>query len=117
MANNSLDSHLFKGTNFLTWDVRFTIVQDLASTLCYLHEEEDQCLLGLARLVDHEKGSQTTHLAETMCYMALEYVSSTKASKESDVYSFRVMRLEIACNRRSIEAKFEDSEALLVAWV
>ncbi|EOX98624.1 Concanavalin A-like lectin protein kinase family protein, putative [Theobroma cacao] len=72
---------------------------------------------GLARLVDHGKGSRTTLLAGTMGYMAPECVSSGKASKESDIYSFGVVALEIACGRRSIEPKYEESRAALVAWV
>ncbi|KAK8613557.1 hypothetical protein V6N13_101316 [Hibiscus sabdariffa] len=146
MANGSLDSHLFKGKSLLTWDVRFKIVQGLASALIYLHEEGDHCVLhrdikasnimldssfnaklgdfGLARLVDHAKGSQTTILAGTFGYMAPECLRSTKATKESDVYSFGVVMLEIACGRRSIEAKYEDSSqslpstrVSLVDWV
>ncbi|KAG8479506.1 hypothetical protein CXB51_029279 [Gossypium anomalum] len=139
MANGSLDSHLFKGKTLLTWEVRFKIVQDLALALFYLHEEGDHCVLhrdikasnimldssfnaklgdfGLARLVDHEKASQTTHLAGTLGYLAPECVSSGKASKESDVYSFGVVALEIACGRRSIESKYEESQVSLVAWV
>ncbi|KAK8613553.1 hypothetical protein V6N13_101312 [Hibiscus sabdariffa] len=139
MANGSLDSHLFKGKSLLTWDVRFKIVHGLASTLFYLHEEGDHCIIhrdikasnimldsgfnaklgnfGLARLVDHAKGSQTTHLAGTMGYMAPECVLSGKASKEADVYSFGVVALEIACSRRSIEPTYEESRASLVAWV
>ncbi|KAK8617594.1 hypothetical protein V6N13_080504 [Hibiscus sabdariffa] len=139
MTNGSLDSHLFKGKSLLTWDMRFRIVQGLASALFYLHEEGDHCILhrdvkasnimldsgfnaklgdfGLARLVDHTKGSQTTHLAGTLGYMAPECVSSCKASKEADVYSFGVVALEIACGRRSIEPTYEESRASLVAWV
>ncbi|XWS39809.1 hypothetical protein CRYUN_Cryun18bG0086500 [Craigia yunnanensis] len=138
MANGSLDSHLFKGRSLLTWEVRFKIVQGLASALFYLHEEGDHCVLhrdiktsnimldssfnaklgdfGLARLVDHAKGSQTTLLAGTIGYMAPECFSSRKASKQSDVYSFGVVILEIACGKRSIEDKY-DSQVSLVAWV
>ncbi|KAK8613556.1 hypothetical protein V6N13_101315 [Hibiscus sabdariffa] len=138
MANGSLDSHLFKGKSLLTWDVRFKIMHGLASALFYLHEEGDHCILhrdikasnimldsgfnaklgdfGLARLVDHTKGSQTTHLAGTLGYMAPECVSSGKASKEADVYSFGVVALEIGCGRRSIEPTYDESRASLVAW-
>ncbi|EOX98623.1 Concanavalin A-like lectin protein kinase family protein, putative [Theobroma cacao] len=45
MANGSLDAHLFKGKSLLTWEVRFKIVQGLASALFYLHEEGDHCVL------------------------------------------------------------------------
>nr|6CTH_A Chain A, Concanavalin A-like lectin protein kinase family protein [Theobroma cacao] len=140
MANGSLDSHIFKGKSLLTWEVRYRIVKDLASALLYLHEEGDHCVLhrdiktsnimldssfnaklgdfGLARLVDHAKGLKKTLLAGTVGYMAPECLSSGKASKESDVYSFGVVALEIASGRRSIEPKFEESEALLlVPWV
>ncbi|KAK8714275.1 hypothetical protein V6N13_149468 [Hibiscus sabdariffa] len=139
MANGSLDSHLFKGKSLLSWDVRFKTVQGLASALFYLHEQGDHCVLhrdiktsnvmldsgfnaklgdfGLARLVCHAKGSQTTDLAGTMGYMAPECVSSGKASKEADVYSFGVVALEIACGRRSVEPKFEEAQVSLVEWV
>ena len=60
---------------------------------------------GLARLVDHEKGSQTTVLAGTMGYMDPECVITGKASKESDVYSFGIVALEIACGRKPIDPK------------
>ncbi|KAE8692693.1 putative Concanavalin A-like lectin protein kinase family protein [Hibiscus syriacus] len=63
------------------------------------------------------KGRRTTHLAGTMCYMPPECISSEKASKEIDVYCFGVVALEIACSRRSIEPKYEESRASLVAWV
>ncbi|GLT52273.1 hypothetical protein SLA2020_256210 [Shorea laevis] len=138
MPNGSLDSHLFKGRSQLPWKLRYKIVQDLASALLYLHEEGDLCVLhrdiktsnimldsafnaklgdfGLARLVDHEKGSQTTIMAGTMGYMAPECRTTGKVSKESDVYSFGVVALEIACGRRSIEPRYEEDQVSLVAW-
>ncbi|KAK2639755.1 hypothetical protein Ddye_027550 [Dipteronia dyeriana] len=139
MPNGSLDFHLFKGKSLLTWDVRYKIVQGLASALLYLHEEGDQCVLhrdikssnvmldsefnaklgdfGLARLVDHAKGSQTTALAGTIGYMAPECFTASKASKESDVFSFGIVALEIACGRRSIEQRDEEAPISLVARV
>ena len=119
MAKGSLDMHLFKENTVLAWNLRYKIVKGLASALLYLHEEWEQCVIhrdikpsnvmldldfnaklgdfGLARLVDHEKGSPTTDLAGTMGYMAVEYVITRKASKESDVYSFGVVGLEVGC--------------------
>ncbi|XP_021617873.1 L-type lectin-domain containing receptor kinase IX.1 [Manihot esculenta] len=139
MPNGSLDSHLFNGRSLLTWDFRYKIAQGLASALLYLHEEGDQCVLhrdikssniildsnfdaklgdfGLARLVDHGKGSQTTVLAGTMGYMAPECFTSGKASKESDVYSFGVVALEIACGRRAVEPRFQENQTRIVEWV
>ncbi|XP_052204600.1 L-type lectin-domain containing receptor kinase IX.1-like [Diospyros lotus] len=140
LENGSLDSHLFKQKTLLTWPIRYKIAQGLASALLYLHEEWEQCVVhrdvkssnvmldsnfnaklgdfGLARLVDHDKGSQTTIvLAGTRGYMAPEYVVTGKASKESDVYSFGIVALEIACGRKAIDNKVPESQMILVQWV
>ncbi|KAF7134568.1 hypothetical protein RHSIM_Rhsim08G0018000 [Rhododendron simsii] len=69
---------------------------------------------GLARLVDHELGLDTTVMAGTMGYMAPEYVTTGKASKKSDVYSFGVVALEIACGRKCMEYKRDQR---LLEWV
>uniref|UniRef100_A0A2N9FWW0 non-specific serine/threonine protein kinase n=1 Tax=Fagus sylvatica TaxID=28930 RepID=A0A2N9FWW0_FAGSY len=139
MPNGSLDSHLFGAKISLTWPVRYKIAHGLAFALLYLHEEWEQCVVhrdikssnimldsnfntklgdfGLARLVEHELGSQTTVLAGTMGYLAPECFTTGKASKESDVYSFGVVSLEIACGRKPIEAQSEPSKVRLVEWV
>ena len=92
---------------------KYKAAQGLGSALLYLHEEWEQCVVhrdikssnitldsnfnaklgdfGLARLVDHVKGSQTTVLAGTMDYMAPKCVTTEKASKESNVYSFGIV--------------------------
>ncbi|XXG55831.1 hypothetical protein AAC387_Pa03g3407 [Persea americana] len=72
---------------------------------------------GLARLVDHENGLQTSVLAGTMGYLAPECITTGKASKESDVYNFGIVALEIACGRRPVEPKAEASKVMLVKWV
>lgn len=127
MPNGSLDSHLSGMKLHLTWTVRHKVALGLALALLYLHEEWKQCVVprdikssnvmldsnfnaklgdfGLARLVDHGLGSQTTVLAGTMGYLAPECVADGRASKESDVYSFGVVALEISCGRRPVEAK------------
>ncbi|XP_043714860.1 L-type lectin-domain containing receptor kinase IX.1-like [Telopea speciosissima] len=68
-------------------------------------------------LVEQEKGTQTTNVAGTMGYMAPEYVFTGKASKESDVHSFGIVLLEIACGRKAIEKTADPSEVCLVEWV
>ncbi|XP_072988474.1 L-type lectin-domain containing receptor kinase IX.1-like [Typha latifolia] len=140
MPNGSLDSHLYSGERLLLWATRYNIALGLASALLYLHEEWEQCVVhrdvkpsnvmldsafnaklgdfGLARLVDHDCGSQTTVLAGTMGYLAPECVATGKASKESDVYSFGVVALEIACGRRPLDPKEKLlSKVRLVEWV
>ncbi|XP_071707139.1 L-type lectin-domain containing receptor kinase IX.1-like [Rutidosis leptorrhynchoides] len=140
MENGSLDSHLFKEKSLLKWDTRYKIANGLASALFYLHEEWEQCVLhrdikssnvmldshfntklgdfGLAKMVDHEKGSHTTMLAGTIGYLAPECVVTGKASKESDVYSFGVVALEIACGRKACVLYNEpENQIRLVEWV
>ncbi|CAL5438510.1 unnamed protein product [Camellia sinensis] len=139
MPNGSLDSHMFKDNTFLTWLTRYNIAKGLAATLFYLHEEWEQCVLhraikssnimldskfnaklgdfGLARLVDHGRVSQTTVLAGTMGYMAPECLVTSKSSKESDVYSFGIVALEIACGRKPIDLMAEEGHMRLMEWV
>ncbi|KAI3407741.1 Protein kinase domain-containing protein [Psidium guajava] len=139
MPNGSLDSHLFKHRTILTWERRYRIAQGIVSALLYLHEEWEQCVVhrdvktsnimldldfnaklgdfGLARLVDHAKGSQTTVLAGTMGYMAPESIYMGKASKESDVYSLGIVLLEIACGRRVVDSWAIEGQVRLVDWV
>ncbi|KAF8032051.1 hypothetical protein BT93_D1071 [Corymbia citriodora subsp. variegata] len=139
MSNGSLDSHLFKDKALLTWEKRYSIAQGIALGLKYLHEDLKQCVVhrdikssnilldaqfeaklgdfGLARIVDHSKGSQTTLLAGTMGYLAPECIYTGRASKESDVYSFGVVLLEIACGRKAIELRASEDQVQLVEWV
>ncbi|XP_051117736.1 L-type lectin-domain containing receptor kinase IX.1 [Andrographis paniculata] len=140
MPNRSLDYHLFGRTRSpLSWNQRYKIALGLASALLYLHEEWDQCVLhrdikssnlmldssynvklgdfGLARLMDHELGPQTTGLAGTLGYLAPEYVTTGRASKESDVYSFGVVVLEIVTGRRSVDPLDKATGKGLVEWV
>ncbi|GMN43238.1 hypothetical protein TIFTF001_012436 [Ficus carica] len=143
LPNGSLDSQLFgrKRNNVLSWEVRHKILLGLASALLYLHEESEQCVLhrdikcsnimldsnfnaklgdfGLSRLVDEAAGHRTTGLAGTLGYMAPEYISTSKASKASDEYSFGVVALEIACGRKSIQhcSEEEADRVSLVGWV
>ena len=139
MPNGSLDVHLFKQQSLLKWPARYNIARGLASALLYLHEEWEQCVVhrdikssnimidsefnaklgdfGLARLVDHAKGAQTTALAGTLGYMAPECSTTGRASKESDVYSFGVVALEIACGRKPINHKAPENEINIVQWV
>ncbi|KAL8264594.1 hypothetical protein R6Q59_022724 [Mikania micrantha] len=139
MENGSLDSHLFNAKSLLTWGTRYKIAVGLASAVLYLHEGWEQCVLhrdikssnvmldssfnaklgdfGLAKLVDHEKGSETTLLAGTLGYMAHECVVTGKASKETDVFSFGVVALEIACGRKAIDNKGLGEQIWIVEWV
>uniref|UniRef100_A0A452XYA7 Protein kinase domain-containing protein n=2 Tax=Aegilops tauschii subsp. strangulata TaxID=200361 RepID=A0A452XYA7_AEGTS len=147
MPNGSLDRHLYATNNaILPWSVRHEIVLGLGSALLYLHQEWEQCILhrdvkpsnimldasfntklgdfGLARLVKHSRGSITTAHTCTMGYMDPECMITGRANAESDIYSFDVVLLEIACGRRPMvvvqqeEEDDDDEDAVhLAQWV
>jgi tRNA A-37 threonylcarbamoyl transferase component Bud32 len=139
MYNGSLDNHLYSKERLLNWPVRHNIALGLGSALLYLHEEWEQCVVhrdikpsnimldsqfnaklgdfGLARLIDHNQDVETV-AAGTKGYIAPECVLGTaNASTHSDVFSFGVVLLEIACGRRPIMLEHDQMKVSLVHWV
>ncbi|XP_066338427.1 L-type lectin-domain containing receptor kinase IX.1-like [Miscanthus floridulus] len=144
VAKGSLDRHLYSRDTFLTWPERYEIVLGLGSALRYLHKEWEQCIVhgdikpsnimldeshgtklgdfGLARLVDHGAGWQTTKaVLGTAGYIDPEFVNTRRPSTYSDVYSFGIVLLEIICNRPPVvmpkEAGEEQQPFVLLKWV
>ncbi|KAG0451339.1 hypothetical protein HPP92_013739 [Vanilla planifolia] len=139
LPNGSLHDYLYHPNKFLPWPLRYKAALGLASALLYLHEEWEECVVhrdvkpsnvmldasfnaklgdfGLARLINHERGMQTTVLAGTMGYLAPECISAGKVSKESDVYAFGVVALELVCGRRPVDSKNETDQGGLVGWL
>ncbi|MFS7920028.1 putative protein kinase RLK-Pelle-PERK-1 family [Helianthus anomalus] len=119
MENGSLDLHLFNGKNLLKWNTRYKIAREIKSSNVMLDANFNANLgdFGLAKLVDHEKGSQTTMMAGTLGYMALECVVTGRATKESDVFSFGVVALEIACGRKPMDYNTQGNQMRLIEWV
>ena len=70
---------------------------------------------GLARLVDHGRGAHTTELAGTMGYMDPDCMITGRFSTESDMYSFGVVLLEVACGRRPVVAVPQESAVVHLA--
>ncbi|KAI5674694.1 hypothetical protein M9H77_15058 [Catharanthus roseus] len=142
MQNGSLDTVLYQDSqngNPLQWPHRYNIAVGLASALTYLHQECEQQVIhrdiktsnimldgnynarlgdfGLARLMDHDKSPVSTLTAGTMGYLAPEYLQYGTATEKTDVFSYGVVILELACGRRPIE-KGDDSKMVnLVDWV
>ncbi|XP_022717879.1 probable L-type lectin-domain containing receptor kinase S.7 [Durio zibethinus] len=143
MPNGSLDKVLHPEPEtgiLLTWSHRQNIAIGLASVLAYLHQECEQQVIhrdiktsnimldgsfnprlgdfGLARLMDHDKSPVSTLTAGTMGYLAPEYLQYGKATVKTDVFSYGVVILEVACGRRPIERELSSQKMVnLVDWV
>ncbi|KAI6700293.1 hypothetical protein NL676_014617 [Syzygium grande] len=126
MPNGSLDRHIFCGPEAQTlgWNHRYKIVSGVASALHYLHDEYDQKVLhrdlkasnimldadfnarlgdfGLARAIDNEKTSyaELEGVPGTVGYIAPECLHTGKATRESDVFGFGAVVLEVVCGQR-----------------
>ncbi|WOG98495.1 hypothetical protein DCAR_0417838 [Daucus carota subsp. sativus] len=143
MPNGSVDNVLYQESDqglALKWPHRYNIAVGLASVLTYLHQECEQQVIhrdiktsnimldanfnarlgdfGLARLMDHDKSPVSTLTAGTMGYLAPEYLQYGKATEKSDVFSYGVVILELACGRRPIDKETEGQRMVnLVDWV
>ncbi|XP_057819604.1 L-type lectin-domain containing receptor kinase SIT2 [Cryptomeria japonica] len=140
MPNGSLDKMLFgKPKKVLEWSHRYRVLRDVAAGLLYLHEELEQCIVhrdikssnvlldsdlngklgdfGLARLYEHNKNSHTTRVVGTLGYIAPELVHTGKASPATDMFSFGIFMLEVACGRRPIDSSLQPAKTIMVEWV
>ncbi|KAJ8437961.1 hypothetical protein Cgig2_033694 [Carnegiea gigantea] len=126
MPNGSLDKHIFCGEDKqpLSWTLRYKALTGVASAMHYLHTECDEKVIhrdlkasnvmldhnfnarlgdfGLARALDHEKTSyaEMEGVHGTMGYIAPECFHTGKATRESDVYGFGAVLLEVASGLR-----------------
>ncbi|GJM95195.1 hypothetical protein PR202_ga11903 [Eleusine coracana subsp. coracana] len=141
MPNGSLDKHLHSANmSPLPWPCRHKVVLGIASAILYLHEDAEQSVVhrdikpsnvmldasinaklgdfGLARPIDHDRDSHSTAIMGTVGYIDPECIAtgSSRVTVKSDIYSFGVLLLEIACGRRPIVAMGEEV-VYLVKWV
>ncbi|PSS36609.1 Legume lectin, beta chain, Mn/Ca-binding site protein [Actinidia chinensis var. chinensis] len=127
MQNGSLDRHLFgRGADDkpLSWELRYKTISGVASALHYLHNEYNQTVVhrdlkasnimldsdfnarlgdfGLARALENERTSYTEveGVAGTLGYIAPECFLNGKATRQSDVYAFGAVLLEVVCGLR-----------------
>ncbi|WVZ92203.1 hypothetical protein U9M48_038286 [Paspalum notatum var. saurae] len=144
MPNGSLDQHLFRrGVHeqrpVLSWESRYAIVGDVAAGLHYVHHEYTHMVLhrdikasnvlldasyrarlgdfGLARVLDHDRNSFTDlAVAGTRGFIALEYSVGHKASRQTDVFAFGALVLEVVTGQYALRS--DDPRCpLLSDWV
>ncbi|XVE61269.1 hypothetical protein DITRI_Ditri06bG0026200 [Diplodiscus trichospermus] len=130
MPNGSLDKFIFcdekasMEESTLNWEQRLTIIQGVAQALEYLHNGCQKRVLhrdikasnimldseynarlgdfGLARTIQEKEKTHhsTIEIAGTPGYMAPETFLISRATVETDVYSFGVLVLEVVCGRK-----------------
>ncbi|KAL3720696.1 hypothetical protein ACJRO7_005500 [Eucalyptus globulus] len=126
MPNGSLDAHIFCGEEkeTLRWDLRYQIISGVASALHYVHNEYEQKVVhrdlkasnimldssfnaqlgdfGLARAIENGKTSyaELEGVPGTLGYIAPECLHTGKATRESDIYGFGAVVLEVVCGQR-----------------
>ncbi|CAN6834888.1 unnamed protein product [Brassica oleracea] len=129
VPNGSLDRFLFSNDRpVLTWSDRFCIIKGLAAGLQYLHGEGQRPLIHgnvkasnvlldeelHARLGDYGQGIRHSSASG---YVAPELVETVKATRDTDVFGFGVLIMEIVCGRKAIEPTKPPEEISLVNWV
>ncbi|KAL2492536.1 L-type lectin-domain containing receptor kinase S.1 [Abeliophyllum distichum] len=141
MPNGSLNRWIFdKPKKLIDWEGRRRILADVAEGLNYLHHGWDQVVVhrdikssnvlldsdmrgrlgdfGLAKLYMHGEVPNTTRVVGTFGYLAPEVATLASPTAASDVYSFGIVVLEVACGRRPLQTAVErEEEEVLIDWV
>ncbi|PUZ52219.1 hypothetical protein GQ55_6G252800 [Panicum hallii var. hallii] len=144
MPNGSLDQHLFRrGVTDeqrppLSWERRYAVVVDVAAGLHYVHHEYTHMVLhrdvkasnvlldasfrarlgdfGLARVLEHDRNSFTDlNVAGTRGFIAPEYFVGHKASRQTDVFAFGALVLEVVTGQYALRA--DPRCPVLADWV
>ncbi|CAN4119777.1 unnamed protein product [Withania somnifera] len=139
MTKGSLENHLFRRVQLMTWSNRMRTAVDVARGLSFLHSLDANVIyrdlkasnilldsefnaklsdFGLARDgPDGDKTHVSTRVIGTRGYAAPEYVATGHLTPKNDVYSFGVVLLELLSGRRATgEENPGGAEETLVEW-
>ncbi|XP_024391394.1 probable L-type lectin-domain containing receptor kinase S.7 [Physcomitrium patens] len=142
MPRGSMDKLLLLSKDadgFLGFDARYNVLVGVAAGLNCLHAEWEQCVLhrdvkpsnvyldamfnahvgnfSLASLVDHDKVAHSTVMDGTLGYMAPEIPFTGKPTMKSDVFSYGILVLEVACGRLPLDWHLPQEERVLLDCV
>lgn len=118
------------------WETRYGIARDVATALHYVHHEHEPMVLhrdikasnimldstlsarlgdfGIACTVAVDRSS-VTGIAGTIGYIAPDYAISQKATRQSDIYAFGVLVLEIVTGKKSGDVPPDDDH--ITDWI
>ncbi|KAM0939246.1 putative protein kinase RLK-Pelle-LRR-XI-1 family [Dioscorea sansibarensis] len=141
MENGSLHDvlHEIKPPPVLEWNTRYKIALGTAQGLAYLHDDCNPAIIhrdikprnilldsnmephisdfGIAKLMDQISASpQSSAIMGTIGYMSPETAFTTSRSKESDIYSYGVVLLELITRKMALDPSFPDNMNV-VNWV
>ncbi|KAK1362728.1 Protein kinase domain-containing protein [Heracleum sosnowskyi] len=141
MQNGSLYDvlHVRRPPAVLEWNTRYQIALGTAHGLAYLHFDTDPAIVhrdikpmnilldfdmephisdfGIAKILDQSSASvASTTVQGTIGYIAPENAFTTTKSKESDVYSYGVVLLELLTRKKALDPSFPEGQDI-VSWV
>ncbi|XP_076925092.1 G-type lectin S-receptor-like serine/threonine-protein kinase LECRK3 [Bidens hawaiensis] len=133
MSNGTLASFVF-GISKPDWNKRVQMAIGIARGIAYLHEECTTQIIhcdikphnvlldesftarisdfGLAKLLMSDQTQ--TMIRGTKGYVAPEWFRSKPVTVKVDVYSYRVLLLEIVCCRKNVKAESENAEEIIL---
>ncbi|EEF29365.1 conserved hypothetical protein [Ricinus communis] len=72
---------------------------------------------GLAKLLMPDQSKTMTGIRGTRGYVVPEWYKNQPITLKADVYSFRIVFLEITCCRRNVSMDVPGNKAILAEWV
>lgn len=128
--------HQQEETSIRQWHTRYSIVRDIATGLHYVHHEHEPMVLhrdikasnimldsnfharvgdfGIACTVAADRSS-ATGMVGTWGYIAPDYAMSHRATRQTDIYAFGVLVLEIVTGKKNMDVPTEDGH--ISGWV
>jgi interleukin-1 receptor-associated kinase 1 len=124
------------GARICQWNTRHSIVRDIATGLHYVHHEHEPMVLhrdikagnvmldstfrarlgdfGISCTVAPSK-SYVTGIAGTFGYIGPDYAVSGKATRQTDIYAFGILILEVVTGKRNSDVQPDDDH--ITDWV